>query len=76
MPGEMPVFVKIDEYKDVLDVVELIKNKIAQARDILRKIDDLKKEEESELQTWESSIEEIERRVEDIEQTLLEPEYS
>lgn len=76
MPGEMPVFVKIDEYKDVLDVVELIKNKIAQARDILRKIDDLKKEEESELQTWESSIEEIERRVEDIDQTLLEPEYS
>ena len=44
MNREMPVFVKIEEYKDVLDVLELIKNKIIQAKDVLGKINELKNE--------------------------------
>jgi len=41
--SEMPVFVKIDEYKDVLDVIDLIRNKVDQAKDIMGKINELKK---------------------------------
>lgn len=70
---EMPVFVKIDEYKDVLEVIGLIKNKITQAKDILKKIDDLKNQEESELDSWKISLEEIERKVNDIDNSLVEP---
>lgn len=74
MVNEMPVFVKIDEYKDVLEVIELMRNKIEQAKDILGRIHDLKNEEDSEIESWKTSIEEIERKVEDIDNTLLEPE--
>jgi|APSaa5957512576_1039674.scaffolds.fasta_scaffold339303_1 hypothetical protein len=74
MNREMPVFVKIEEYKDVLDVLELIKNKIIQAKDVLGKINELKNEEDAELDLWKTSLHEIERRVDELDETLLEPE--
>ncbi len=74
MTGEMPVFVKIEEYKDVLDVIELIKDKLAQANNLLGRINELKNEEDSELERWKSNLEEIERKIDDIDNSLLEPE--
>lgn len=74
MSSDMPVFVKIDEYKDVLDVMELIKNKISQAKDIIGKINELKNEEDYELEMWKTSIEDIERKIDNIDRSLLEPE--
>ena len=74
MNREMPVFVKIEEYKDVLDVIELIKNKIIQAKDVLGKINELKNDEDAELDLWKTSLNEIERRVDELDETLLEPQ--
>jgi hypothetical protein len=74
MSNEMTVFVKIDQYKEVLDVIELIKNKIEQAKSILGKIDELKNDEDAELGLWKTNIDEIERKIDDIDNTLLEPE--
>ena len=71
---EMPVFVKIDDYKDVLDVVNIIKNKIVDAHKTLEKINELKNDEDSELEVWRNSLNEIERKVEFIDKTLFEPE--
>ena len=71
--SEMPVFVKIDEYKDVLDVIELIKNKIVQANSILGKINELKNEEDAELEIWKTNLREIERKIDALDQSLLEP---
>ena len=44
------IFIKIDEYKEVLDVLELLKHKISQARAILRKINELKNQEDAEIE--------------------------
>jgi uncharacterized protein Yka (UPF0111/DUF47 family) len=74
MEREMPVFVKIEEYKEVLDVVELIKNKIVQARTTLGKINELKNEEDTQLELWKGSIEEVENRIDAIDDALLEPQ--
>jgi hypothetical protein len=74
MMGEtMPVFVRIDEYKDVLDVMNLIKSKIGEARETLAKINDLKNEEDAELELWHTSLEEIERKIDFVDKTLFEP---
>ena len=69
----MPVYVRIDEYKDVLDVMNMIKNKIEQAKEIFAKINELKNEEDAELELWNSGIEEIERKIQFIDKTLFEP---
>ena len=70
---EMPVFVKIDEYKDVLDVMNMIKNKIEEAKEILGKINELKNEEDAELELWHAGLDEVERKVAFVDKALFEP---
>lgn len=72
--GKAPVFVKIDEYKDILDILELIKDKLGEAKRTLGNINALKNEEDSELELWSSTLNEIEKKVESIDRTLFEPE--
>ncbi len=72
--GEAPVFVKIEDYKGVIDVLELIKNKLAEAKRALADINELKNDENTELGSWSSTLDEIERKVDDIDKVLFEPE--
>lgn len=70
----MPVFVRIEEYKEVLDIMNMVKNKIDQAKEILGRINELKNEEDAELELWRSGIEEVERKIMFVDKTLFEPE--
>ncbi|MCH6575179.1 MAG: hypothetical protein IH795_08245, partial [Bacteroidetes bacterium] len=42
--ADMPIYVKVEEYRDVLDVLSMIKNKLHEAEQTLDKINDLKNE--------------------------------
>ncbi|MBI4440830.1 hypothetical protein HY639_01560 [Candidatus Woesearchaeota archaeon] len=70
----MQVFVKIDEYKDVLDIMNTIKSKLNEAKNTLGEINRLKNEEDAELELWHTSLDEAGRRVEFIDKALFEPE--
>lgn len=70
----MQVFVKIDDYKDVLDIMNMIKNKLSEAKITLGEINKLKNEEDAELELWHTSLDEAERRIEFIDKALFEPE--
>lgn len=70
---EAQVFVKIDEYKDVLRTVGLIKDKLNEAKNTLAKVKELKRQEDSELEGWDSKLSEIESKVEGIDRILFEP---
>ena len=74
MKGEAPVFIKIENYKDVLDVLELIKDRLGEAKRTLADINELKNDEDAELESWSSTLSEIERKMEAIDRTLFEPE--
>ncbi|RLE44292.1 hypothetical protein DRJ19_00705 [Candidatus Woesearchaeota archaeon] len=69
----MPIYVKIDEYKDVLDLLNMIKNKLAEAKELLSRINELKNEEDAELELWHSGIEEIEKKIEFVDKALFRP---
>jgi uncharacterized protein YfkK (UPF0435 family) len=71
---QAPVFVKIEDYKDVLDILDLVKNKVNEAKRSLHEINEMKNQEDSELAIWSRELDEIERKVEFIDNTLLEPE--
>ena len=68
-----PVFVKIDEYKDIMDIMSLMREKLRQAKFLLDKIAELKAQEDSELATWAKELEDVEARVSTIDKTLMEP---
>ena len=69
----MPVYVKIEEYKEVIDVMNLIKDKINEAKKILNSIYEIKNQEDAEIDEWNSQIEEVERKINFIDNSLFEP---
>lgn len=74
MEKGVPVFVKIDEYKDILEIMGLIKSKLEQARSVLGKINEIKHQEDNELATWQQDLNEVETKIALIDGTLFEPE--
>ena len=71
---EMPIYVKLDEYRDILDIMNLIKSKLSEAKLTMGKINEIKNEEDSELELWKSELDEVERKIQFIDKTLFEPE--
>ncbi len=73
MDERAPVFVKIDEYKDIADIMTLMREKLRQAKFLLDKIAELKTQEDAELATWAKELEDVEARVASVDRTLSEP---
>lgn len=71
---EKAVFVRIDEYKEVIDLFEKLKDKLEKAKETLDKISELKKEEQTEIDLWTNSVAEIEKKLEFIDRALSEAE--
>jgi hypothetical protein len=67
-----PIFVKVEDYRDVLDMIDLLKQKINDANGIIKGIKQIKEKEDHEIETWEASLEEVESRVASIDKTLVE----
>ena len=67
------VFVKINEYKEIMDVLELVKGKIREAKDTINDLNDLKNKEDAEIQRWAQTFLEIEKKVSDIDSLMIHP---
>lgn len=74
MQENAQVFIKIDEYKKTVDTVKVIKSKLEEAREILKRISELKIEEYNQLSKWDSSLEEVEKKMASINEALGKPE--
>jgi len=71
---KMPVFVKIDEYEDVLSLIKNVRRKLDEAKDTLIKINDLKNEEDHQLELWQNTLNEVEKKIDFLDHSLSEPE--
>ncbi len=70
----MPVFVKVDEYEDVLNIIKLVRKKMEEAKETISKINELKNEEDHQLELWQNTLAEIEKKIDFIDHSLSEPE--
>ena len=70
----MPVFIKVDEYDNVLELVRIVKQKMEEAKSTLLKINDLKNEEDHQLEMWQNALSEVEKKIDLIDHSLNEPE--
>lgn len=66
-----PVFVKVEEYKEVLEILEVIRGKLKSARQTLAEVNRLKEEEDRELASWGGNVDEIEKRLTEIDKTIF-----
>jgi hypothetical protein len=75
MQKEKNVFIKIEEYNDILDLIALINEKVKEARAVLGKLNELKNQEDNELISWKNALDEVERKLKYIDQSLFEPKF-
>ena len=64
------VFVKIDTYKEILGIVDVINKKIVSVKQLIAQLDDLKNKEEAEIMNWEKNMEEITHKIESLKEEL------
>jgi hypothetical protein len=70
-----PVFVKIDDYKEILDIVDVVRMKVEKAKKAVIKLNEIKTQEDKELDKWETQLAEVSTKVEDMKKTLFHPNY-
>jgi len=63
MKENAQIFIKIGEYNKILETVRLVKEKLNEARNVLKRISELKIEEYNQLSNWDSNLEEIEKKM-------------
>jgi hypothetical protein len=68
-----PVFVRIHDYNEVLDIVKILRKKLTSAKDTLQRLHNLRDEENQELIEWSKSLEEITEKISFIDKALLNP---
>ncbi|MFH1173793.1 MAG: hypothetical protein V1725_01530 [archaeon] len=74
MADTAPVFVKINDYKEVLDIMDVLKAKVAESKETIQQINQLKAEEDKELDDWNRNLDDIAKRIATIDKTLFEPD--
>ena len=72
VPEEKAIFVKVEKYKEAIDTLEIIKEKLKTAQAVLNELKELKRKEEAELEEWQSSINDIKEKLTLIDNNLFE----
>ncbi|MFH1400180.1 MAG: hypothetical protein ABIH41_01550 [Nanoarchaeota archaeon] len=68
-----PVFVKIDEYEDILNILDVLRANIAKTKDTIDKLQEMRAQEEQTIKTWHLHLDDVTKKVEEINKTLFQP---
>lgn len=74
MERKNPVFVKIEEYRDLVDILNLVRDKMKRARFLMDRVDHIKKQEDSQIGALNNELSEIERKLSKIDSSLFKSE--
>ena len=66
------IFVKISDYKEILDIIDVVKSRITKAKSTMSQIISLKEKEDAELEAWENNLVDISGKIDDISKSLFE----
>jgi hypothetical protein len=68
----IPIYVKVDKYKELLEVLKVINGKLANVDKTIGKINDLKAQEDAQLTGWNENLTDIKARLEKINQAFYD----
>ena len=67
-----PIFVKTDQYQNMIDGINEIKNKIKECGFFVADLNDIKNKKDKEFNKWRSNLEDMQRKVSIVEKSLFE----
>ncbi|MCX6748266.1 MAG: hypothetical protein NT076_01555 [Candidatus Pacearchaeota archaeon] len=67
-----PIFVRIDRYQESKENLQEVKRKILEIESLLRDIKDIKSREDSQLQEWDSDIQEAKAKLDKIDKIMFQ----
>ncbi|MEM2915797.1 MAG: hypothetical protein QXT19_00335 [Candidatus Woesearchaeota archaeon] len=65
-----PAFVAVDEYRAIMEHSNRVRSKLEEAGEFVRRLSEIKAEEEKTFEKWRSQLEEIERRLGQIDRFI------
>ena len=74
MDENKPIFVRIEEYDEVLETLSSTKAKLEDAKNVLSNIIELKEQEDSEIEAWKVGLDDVEKKLEYVDNLLFEPD--
>ena len=74
MTDNVPVFVKIEDYRDVTSLLAATREKLRQAKALFERIKEVKDKEDEYLSSWARELEDVESRVVSVDGALTRPE--
>ncbi len=72
--GEMPVFVKVEDPKEMADLLMDLSKSISDAHETLDKIKSYSAEESDKLNQWKTLFESVDQKIQSVNEILPEPE--
>ncbi len=66
------MFIRLEEYKEVTSLLNKMKSKVEEAKSTLQKLNDMKAEEDAELDIWDKTLKDIDAKIIDINRTIFE----
>lgn len=72
LPGERPVFVKLDQYREVMGRVSELKERLRESEVVLARLDTLRKQEEQEMRFYREHLQALKERLLEIDKRLFE----
>ena len=69
---DKPLFIRIDNYKKAIMTLDLLKQKLNDAEDVLKELDQVRVQEEQKLETWKKNIQSVKEKLLFIDKELFE----
>lgn len=66
-----PIYVKVEEYQELLDIAALTKERLKKAKQLLSTIKELKTREDQALADWQAKMDAVEERLLSIDKRLF-----
>ena len=70
--NETPLFIKVENYKEVIELMRSIKRKVEEAKATLERIYTIKSEEDVKIEEWDDLLRDLEKKTSFIDETLIE----
>ncbi len=68
----VPIYVKVDQYKELMEMLHAINTKLGQVEKTIEKINNLKSQEDAQLQAWTDNLTDIKDRLDKINQAFYD----